>query len=257
MTRTFWRRYEAPFWLLITAAVLWWTVSGLNIRFVNLKQRWPQATKIFELMATDLDKPYFSEMVHGMLESVQMAVVGTGIAAVLALPFGFIAAANMQMFRGQFYLGKFNLNFIRTFPEIVLAILFMKGVGPGAFAGIMAMGIHSIGMLGKMYAEVIEQIDRGPIEALQSVGANRLQQLWYAVIPQVLPEFSSYAIYRFEINIRAATVLGVVGAGGIGTPLIFAILQRQWGRVGMILLGIVVVVSVVDYLSAWLRSKLV
>lgn len=251
------RRVQTPFWLLVTAAVLWWTAAGLEIKWSNLAERWPQAVKIFALMITDLDKPYLGEMTAKVLESVQMAVVGTGLAAVLAVPFGFIAATNMRAFRGQTGLGKFNLNVIRTFPEIVLAILFMKGVGPGPFAGIMAMGIHSIGMLGKMYSEVVEQIDRGPIEALNSVGANRLQTLWYGVIPQVLPEFASYAIYRFEINIRAASVLGIVGAGGIGTPLWFAILQRQWGRVGIILLGIIVVVSVIDYLSSWLRAKLV
>lgn len=256
MTRL-WRRVQTPVWLVLTAAILWWTVAGLDAKWGNLAKRWPDAIKIFRLMATQLDKPYFGEMSATMLESIQMAVVGTGLAAVLAVPFGFLAAANMRAFRGQTSLGKLNLNLIRTFPEIMLAILFMKGVGPGPFAGILAMGIHSIGMLGKMYSEVIEQIDRGPIEALNSVGASRLQTIWYGVIPQVLPEFASYAIYRFEINIRAASVLGIVGAGGIGTPLWFAIMQRQWGRVGIILVGIVVVVSTVDYLSSWFRSKLV
>jgi phosphonate transport system permease protein len=252
-----WRKFETPLWLLGTAALLWWTVAGLDVTVVNLAKRWPQAAKIFSLMVSEFETPYLPEMSVKMLESVQMAIVGTGLAAVLAIPFGFLAAANMSAVRGQTGTGKFSLNAIRTFPELILAILFFKGLGPGPFAGIMAMGIHSIGMLGKMYAEVIEQIDPGPTEAMNSVGANRIQTIWFGIIPQVLPEFASYAIYRFEINIRAASVLGIVGAGGIGTPLLFSILQRQWGRVGVILFGIIVVVSVVDYLSSWIRKKLV
>jgi phosphonate transport system permease protein len=117
--------------------------------------------------------------------------------------------------------------------------------------------VHSTGMIGKLYAEVVEGIDPYPLEALRASGATPLQVVRYAVLPQVLPDFASQALYRFEINMRAASILGLVGAGGIGIPLIFALIQRDWPRVGLIIAGIVIVVTAVDFASSWLRGKLV
>ncbi len=153
--------------------------------------------------------------------------------------------------------GKFVLSFVRTFPELVMALLFIKAVGPGSFAGVLALGLHSIGMLGKLYSEGIENIDKGPTEALIATGANRFQILWYAVLPQVLPDFLSYTLYRFEINVRSAAILGVIGAGGIGTPLIFALSSRNWSRVGIILLGIILMVIIIDFISSSIRKRIV
>jgi phosphonate ABC transporter permease subunit PhnE len=138
-----------------------------------------------------------------------------------------------------------------------MAIIFIKAVGPNAYAGVLALGLHSVGMLGKLYAEAIENMDMGPVEAMTAVGANRWKTLAFAVVPQVIPEFLSYALYRFEINVRSATLLGIIGAGGIGTPLIFAINARGWPRVGIILVGIIVMVSAIDYISGALRKKIV
>ncbi len=112
-------------------------------------------------------------------------------------------------------------------------------------------------MLGKLYSEGIENIDKGPTEALISTGANRFQILWYAVLPQVLPDFLSYTLYRFEINVRSAAILGVIGAGGIGTPLIFALSSRNWSRVGIILLGIILMVIIIDFISSSIRKRIV
>lgn len=138
-----------------------------------------------------------------------------------------------------------------------MAILFIKAVGPGSFAGVLALGLHSVGMLGKLFAEEVENLDPGPIEALTASGASRLQTVWFAVLPQVLPGFLSYTLYRFEINVRSATILGIIGAGGIGTPLIFALSSRNWERVGIILLGIIVMITIIDVISGYLRKKLV
>ncbi len=154
-------------------------------------------------------------------------------------------------------MGKFTLSVIRVFPEMIVAILFIKAVGPGSFAGVLALGVHSIGMLAKLFSETIEGIDSGPEEALIACGANRLQIIRFAVIPQVIPQFLSYTLYRFEINIRSATTLGLVGAGGIGTPLIFALQVRNWNRVGVILLGIVLLVVVTDFISSRFRAKII
>ncbi|MNV62363.1 Phosphate-import permease protein PhnE [compost metagenome] len=138
-----------------------------------------------------------------------------------------------------------------------MALLFIKAVGPGSFAGVLALGLHSVGMLGKLFADEIENIDNGPLEALISSGASRMQVLWFAVLPQVLPGFLSYTLYRFEINVRSATILGVIGAGGIGTPLIFALSSRNWDRVGIILLGIIAMITIIDLISGMIRKKLV
>ncbi|GJM74786.1 hypothetical protein HMSSN036_70020 [Paenibacillus macerans] len=130
-------------------------------------------------------------------------------------------------------------------------------MGPGSFAGVLALGLHSVGMLGKLFADEIENMDQGPAEALTAAGATRLQILWFAVLPQVLPGFLSYTLYRFEINLRSATILGMIGAGGIGTPLIFALSSRDWDRVGIIMLGIIVMITIIDLISGALRKKLV
>ncbi len=249
------KKFVTPFWVLATVALLYWAVSGLETHMPDWSATWPSMGSMFRRMIFEAEWSYLPELTLKIIETIQMAVLGTLLASILALPFGFLAAKNMA--RRFTPVGKFLLNAIRVFPEVILAIVFIKGVGPGPLAGILAMGFHSIGMLGKLYGEAVESVDRGPIEALASTGANRVQQIWFAIIPQVLPEFASYAIYRFEINSRAATVLGVVGAGGIGAPLIFAIQQRAWERVGIILFGIIVVVSLIDAGSSWLRKKLV
>ena len=192
-----------------------------------------------------------------MLETVFMAVIGTAIGGVLAFPLSFLAAQNLLGGTTWAAPGKTLLVAIRTFPEIVLAIIFVASTGPGPTAGIMAMGIHSIGFLGKIFADVIEGIDAGPNEAIQAAGGTRLHVFLYSVVPQVLPEFASYLLYRFEINLRAAAVLGLVGAGGIGLPLIQRIQFRRWEQVSMILIVIVVVIIVVDTVSSRIRRRLV
>lgn len=208
-------------------------------------------------------EPFFTDSVVAtvpsyigfMFETLAIAYAGTLIGAILAIPFGFLAARNMT---GHFSeIGKGISNGIRAFPEIMFAIIFVASVGMGPYAGVLAIGINSIGMLSKLYAEVIESIDMSVVEALKASGANKVQTIWYGVLPQVIPEFSSYAIYRFEIDVRASTVLGIVGAGGIGLPLILAANQRNWEAVGMMLIIIIIVVTMIDYLSAYIRRRIV
>lgn len=195
--------------------------------------------------------------IESMAETFFMAVIGTTIGAVLAFPLSFLASVNLLGGTTWAAPGKTLLVAVRTFPEILLAIIFVAATGPGPTAGIMAVGIHSIGFLGKIFADVIEGIDQGPNEAIRAAGGNGLHVFMFSVVPQVLPEFASNVLYRFEINLRAATVLGLVGAGGIGLPLIQRIQFRRWEQVSMILLVIVVVVIVVDALSSRIRRRLV
>jgi phosphonate transport system permease protein len=203
----------------------------------------------------DAIKARIPDIIGYMVETLAIAYAGTLIAAFLAVPFGFFAARNMSGRMSS--IGKFTLNAIRAFPEIMLAIIFVAAVGMGPQAGVLAIGIHSIGMLGKLYSEVIESIDMSVVEALKASGANKVQTIWHGVIPQIIPEFSSYAIYRFEIDVRASTVLGIVGAGGIGAPLLLASQQRNWELVGMILIVIILVVTVIDFVSSYIRNRIV
>jgi len=194
---------------------------------------------------------------RSMSETFFMAILGTALGALLAFPISFFAAGNLLGGTRWALPGKALLVAIRTFPELVLAIIFVAAAGPGPTAGIMAMGIHSIGYLGKVFSDVIEGIDQGPMEAIRAAGGNQLHTFLYSVVPQVLPEFASHVLYRFEINLRAATVLGMVGAGGIGLPLIQRLQFRRWDEVSMLLIVIVGFIIVVDAVSSRVRNRLV
>lgn len=207
------------------------------------------------------DLGYLSNMTidglpYAVLETIAIAISGTFASALLSIPFALLAAQNIVGARVS-KVGKFIVTMIRTFPELILALIFISIVGPGAPAGILALGVHSIGMLGKLFSEAIESMDMGVKEALESCGANRFQVLFRAVLPQVSPEFMSYTLYRFEINMRAASTLGLVGAGGIGAPLIFAIRSRAWPRAMTIVLILILTVTLIDWISGRIRKSLV
>ncbi|CAM3394432.1 MULTISPECIES: phosphonate ABC transporter, permease protein PhnE [Saccharibacillus] len=249
-------------WLIGVVLILLfiWSLSGL--KFEGFQEYGSTVMKSIWDGFTHPDWGYVympegEDLLRGLLETLTISILGTFISAFLCIPFAFWASANMSRLQIISGSGKFVLTVIRVFPEIIMAILFIVAVGPGAFAGVLALGVHSIGMLAKLYSETIEAVDDGPREALQACGASKLQVLRFAVLPQVIPQFISYALYRFEINIRSATVLGLVGAGGIGTPLIFALQTRNWSRVGVILLGIVVLVIIIDLISGWLRRRII
>jgi phosphonate transport system permease protein len=256
------RGFRIRFWLvaIMICAIYIWSFTGLE--FEGMKDTAGQVSSsiLRGLLHPDWGYVYIpagEDLLRNLLDTLAISVLGTFISAFLCIPFAFWAAANMSSWRSVTATGKMMLSCIRAFPEIVMAILFIKAVGPGPFAGVLALGVHSIGMLGKLYAEAIENMDPGPAEALTACGAGRLQVLWFAVIPQVLPEFFSYCLYRFEINLRSASILGIIGAGGIGTPLIFALESRNWSRVGIILLGIIIMVSLIDLVSGYIRKKIV
>lgn len=203
------------------------------------------------------DWPTLPLAMRSMAETIYMAIIGTTIGAVLAFPISFLAARNLMGGNASSYPGKVLLVAIRTFPEILLAIILVVAAGPGPTAGIIAMGLHSIGFLGKLFGDIIESIDPGPNEAIRATGGTPLHVFFYSVVPQVLPEFASTSLYRFEINLRAATILGLVGAGGIGGPMIQRIRFRYWDEVAVLLIVIVVVIIVVDAVSSRLRRSLV
>jgi phosphonate transport system permease protein len=193
---------------------------------------------------------------YAILETLAISIAGTFASAILSIPVALIASQNIVGYRVS-KLGKVIVTAVRTFPELILALIFISVVGPGAPAGILAIGIHSIGMLAKLFSEAIESMDMGVKEGLDSCGATPMESLFRAMLPEVSPEFMSYTLYRFEINMRAAATLGLVGAGGIGAPLIFAIRSRVWPRVGIILIVLVIVVTIIDLVSGRMRKRLV
>ncbi|MBU6949035.1 phosphonate ABC transporter, permease protein PhnE [Staphylococcus haemolyticus] len=201
--------------------------------------------------------PAGEDLLRGLLETFAIAVIGTFIAAIICIPFAFLGAQNLIKIRPVTGITKFILSVIRVFPEIVMALIFIKAVGPGSFSGVLALGIHSVGMLGKLFVEDIERLDFTSVEALKASGANKTKTLIFAVIPQILPSFLSLVLYRFELNLRSASILGLIGAGGIGTPLIFALQTRSWDKVGIILIGLVIMVAIVDLISGAIRKRIV
>lgn len=249
-------------WLALAAIVLvyGWAFSG--IPFTGIKATAGQISRAIlrGLFHPDWNYVYLAEgedLLRGLWETLAIALLGTSISVILTIPFALWAARNLVKTRWFSGASTFTLSLIRTFPDIIMAIIFIKAVGPGAFAGVLTIGINSIGMLGKLNAEAIEDLDMGPSEALKACGANRLQTIWYAIVPQAMPVYLSFALFRLEINVRSAAILGAVGAGGIGTPLIFAMEGRTWSRVGIILFGIIALVTLIDWISGMLRRRLV
>ncbi|SFA94144.1 phosphonate transport system permease protein [Lentibacillus halodurans] len=237
-----------------------WAFTGLPL--VEIKET---SSEVFSAIMAGIFHPDWDyvydpggeDLLRSLLDTLAIALLGTFISAILSIPFSFMAAGNIVKTRTTVRTSKFILSFIRVFPDIVLALLFIKAVGPGPFAGVLALGIGAVGMLGKLTSESVEGIDLSAREALIATGGNPIKTFMFAVVPQVLPNFFSFILYRFEVNLRAATILGVIGAGGIGTPLIFALSVRDWERVGIILLGIIVMVTMIDAISGKIRSRLI
>lgn len=200
---------------------------------------------------------YWAVSFELMVESLQMAWIGTVIGALLSFPLGFLAASNIAP--PAVVLGvRQVLNLIRAVPELIFAIALMLPVfGLGPLAGALAIGVGSVGTLGKLTSEAIEGIDPGPVEAARSTGAGAVSVLRWGVVPQVLPEVVAFWLYRFEINIRASAVLGVLGAGGIGSLLAQLFERRIWDRIGITIVVVVVVTVLVDQLSAAIRSRII
>lgn len=203
------------------------------------------------------DFSYISNIVGPMLETIQMAVVGTFVGAIIALPTAVLAANNFIKTKWLHIPLRLILNIFRTIPAMVLASLFVAVFGLGPFAGIVALAIFTFGLISKLTFESIEAIDYGQVEALMSLGANKMNILRYAIIPQILPQYTSYTIYGFEVNIRAAAVLGWVGAGGIGQTLEHNLAWRNFDRVGMIIIFSFAIVLIIDLISAAIRKRLV
>jgi len=200
------------------------------------------------------DNTFPQTIVGATLETVQMALAGTFVALLFAFPIGFLAARNTTPHPALYYGVRTVLNFLRTIPDLALGLLFVAAVGLGAFAGTLALAIHTATVLGKLLSESIENIDEGVVEAIRATGAAYPQILSFAVLPQILPDLISFTLYRLETNIRAASVLGLIGAGGIGYLMNTSFRTFQYQEAAAIVLILITLVMLVDYLSSRLRS---
>ncbi len=217
------------------------------------------ATRIF----TALLNPNFEVLDQGILaviETIYMAFIATAFSLPFAFLLSFFAARNLMNGSGfgltVYYVIRFFLNVSRSIEPLVWAIIFSVWVGIGPFAGMLALMIHSVSSLAKLYSEQIENISEGPLEAMTATGAHPIQVIWYGVVPQVILPFLSFTIYRWDINVRMATVIGLVGGGGIGTLLMQFQGLARWNEVGLLIIIIAAVVWLMDFLSSKIRESI-
>jgi len=191
-----------------------------------------------------------------LVQTAAIAFLGTIVGAVLSIPLAFLAASNIVP-KPVSWLTRLLLIVIRTIPALVYGLMFIRVSGPGPMAGVLTVGLTSIGMLAKLYVDAIEELDTRVLESMTSIGCTTLEKIRYGIFPQLLSIVLSVTIYRFDMNMREASILGLVGAGGIGAPLIFAMNGYKWSQVGSILIGLVILILIIEWMSNRIRAKLI
>lgn len=253
--RTWWQQLLVSLAVLI---VLWWSSGSISFNGIAAKGSEvaygivnglfkPDTNLLFDLGKEGV--PYL------LYETVAIALLGTLFGGLLAVPFSFLSASNIVpkwvglIFRTLILL-------IRTIPSMVWALIWIRVTGPGAMCGVVTQSVCSIGMISKMYITAIEDIDTRILESLDASGCTTFQKIRYGILPQLTANFASTIIYRFDINIKDATTLGIVGAGGIGASLLQAINSRRWSMVGAFLFGMIVLMLIIEYASTRMRRRL-
>lgn len=244
---------------VIVAALFVWSLTTVN--FNNIGQGGLTIAKniMYGLSHPDLHLLFNmtkQSVLYLLVETMAIAFLGTIIGAVLAVPLAFLAASNIVP-KPVSWLTRLLLIMIRTIPALVYGLMFIRVTGPGAFAGVLTVGLTSIGMIAKLYVDAIEELDTRVLESMSSIGCTIFEKIRFGIIPQLLSVFLSVMIYRFDMNMREASILGIVGAGGIGAPLIFAMRGYKWDQVGSILIGVVILILMIEFISNKLRTKLV
>lgn len=244
--------------LLVVLAFLAFSVDFLDVRLERIGQ-------MFGKLGTMLSQRYYPPDIDYILDpgylgyvldTIQMSLLGTLFGLLIAAPLAWFAAYNVSPARSQtYYFGRFAIIAARSVHEMIWAILFVAIIGYGTFAGVMALTLFCVGFAGKLFAEEVEAIDMGQVEAIRSTGANELQVFFYAVLPQVRVRWTGISIYTWDVAFRAATVVGFFGAGGMGWYLKRTVQQMQSARVAAILLSIIAMVIVAEIVSAWVRQR--
>ena len=248
-----WKTYAFIFSLL---AALIFVVIDLEINFIKL---FSDSSKYFGDILSRMLPPDFSNfknLSYAMLETIEIAFLGTFIAIVLSIPVGLFSARNLAPNYITFLIARIVIIFFRAIPEFIMAMILVIAVGFGAIPGVLALGFHTMGFLAKFYAEDIEHVNKGPIEALKSSGASKRQIISFAVIPQIIPSFIANNLYIFDRNIRMATMLGIVGAGGIGYELQSSFRMFEYQKVSAIIVIIFINIFFIDNFSSFIRSRI-
>jgi phosphonate transport system permease protein len=236
-------------------AFLAWCADGVDLRPAELTRAVPIVGTYFARMWPP--RWEFAEAIwKPALETVYIALWGNVLATLIGLPLGVLAAGNVVRVAALRNGAKAILNLLRSISELIWAIFFVSAVGLGPFPGALALGMNYGGILGRLYAEAMENVEPGPVEALQATGASRLQVALFAIFPQALPAFVTYNLYWFEVAVRSATVLGMVGAGGLGFELVTTIRLFEWRETGLVLLVILAMVTAIDLASTRIRSRI-
>lgn len=253
---------KPPIWLKrgLTIALflllLWLCARETEVTLGELISGIPEMGKFIAKMFPP-DWAYIEVVTKPMVETIQMAILGTTFGAILALPVTFLAASNVTRLWFLRVPAKFILNLTRTIPDLLFAAFFATIVGFGPVAGMLALTFFSFGVLSKWAYELVETIDAGPMEAMTAAGANKLQWIHYGILPQVTPQFIGFVLYMFEINIRAAAILGYVGAGGIGIYLNRTLGMFRYDQTFIIIMFTLIIVLIIDAASSRIRGKLI
>ena len=240
--------------------IYFWNLTEISLRsMLNPGKNF--VTNIVDFVKIDLSRDVIKMVTKEMFVTIFQALLATTLGAIAALPFSFLAAKNLtghsRLSIWLYYLTRGMLNIMRSIEALLYVVIFIFWVGTGSFAGMLALAVTSFALIGKLFSEAIENIDDGPIEAVTATGANRLQVINYAVLPQIIPPFVSYLIYQWDINIRMATIIGFAGGGGVGFILSTFFNSLQYHKAGTVVAIIVIVVALMDFASAKLRQALV
>ena len=236
----------------IVAAAISWALLDVNYSYLSTADE-ELADLFYRMYPPDLG--YTAEIVEPLIETVHIAILGTALAVLLSVPVALIGAENTTPNRYTFLLGKFVISFSRSVNVIIWALIFVIIFGSGVLAGVFAIAVRSVGFCSKLIAEAIEEIDPGQVEAIRATGANSVEAAIYGIAPQIKPAFIGVSTYRWDINVRASTIIGFVGAGGIGVELNTSINFFRWQSVLTILLAILGIVIFSEVVSAYLRRK--
>ncbi|RKT34288.1 phosphonate transport system permease protein [Roseovarius halotolerans] len=241
--------------LLAAALAIGWSITSIDVIWAWV---WDAPQQMGDLLGRMVppDPTNLATILKVLWETVNIATIATAFAVLVSLPVAYLAAQNTTPNRVTLWIGRFILVSSRSINTIIWALLFVAIFGPGIVAGIVAIMLRSIGFVGKLLGEAIEEIDRRPVEALEATGASRMKVIAYAIVPQVMPTFWAVAILRWDINLRESTVLGLVGAGGIGIILQGAIDTFNWPEAAMVLLCILGLVVLGEIVAAWLRKRI-
>jgi len=256
-----WRRFSPrqaivrTLWMLGVVFIAVWSLGNLDITWIYFLDAHIQAADLLTRMFPP-EWGHTDRIIAPMMETIHIATLGTVVTFVIAIPLAFLSARNTTPNWITWFIERFILVSSRSINTIVWALIFVAIFGPGAMAGIWAIAFRSIGFMGKLIAEAIEEVDEGTVEAIEATGASHLKVLLVGVMPQVLPVIFGTTMYRWDINIRESTVLGFVGAGGIGIELYSSINLFRWPEVSVMVFAILLVVILSEFVSATARQKI-